>query len=287
MKAAEIIDKGDNLLQSVSGLDKTLFKTLITFLSRNTVGGKIRITPEDLAVLEDLIYADIKDSDYEETMAKYLELLTALENSISQEQASRNDLKVSTVNELWRANNLRNTLVDKIVYDLGAGGIREYYVKGLSQAVREADYFNLTIEDAVGRLQKVLIDESYTQSYLKNVAMDSLAQFDGAINDTVREAYGFDNLIYVTNTIETSRPFCIHLRDELKGKLTSEQLKQALNEYCPDGIPSQVKTQYTTHSGEVKTGKKGSGMIEGTRFDNFSQLRGGYGCRHRAIWVRK
>jgi hypothetical protein len=37
-----------------------------------------------LAILEDLIYADIKDSDYEETMSKYLGLITALENSISQ-----------------------------------------------------------------------------------------------------------------------------------------------------------------------------------------------------------
>jgi hypothetical protein len=287
MKASEIIDKGDSLLQSVSGLDKSLYKTLTTFLSKNVVGGRIRIKPEDLAILEELIYADIKDSDYEETMSKYLGLVTALENSISQEQANKNDLKVAQVKELWRGNELRNRLVDKIVYDLGAGGIKEYFVKGLSQIVREADYYNLTIEDAVGRLQKVLLDDGYTQKYIKSVAMDSLAQFDGAINDTVRDAYGFDTLLYITNTIETSRPFCIHVHDELGGKITGEQLKQALNEYCPDGIPSEQKVSYKTHSGEIKTGKKGSGMIQGTRYENFSQLRGGYGCRHRAIWVRK
>jgi hypothetical protein len=87
-------------------------------------------------------------------------------------------------------NELRGRLVDKIVYDLGAGGINEYLLR-VEPVVREADYYNLTIEDAVNRLQKVLIDDAYTQKYIKNVAMDSLAQFDGAINDTVRRTYGF------------------------------------------------------------------------------------------------
>jgi hypothetical protein len=102
----------------------------------------------------------------------------------------------------------------------------------------------------------------------------------------VRVAYELKDIIYVGNTIENTRPICAHLRDTLKGRITGEQLKQTLAEYCPNGIPSKKKITYTTVKGDEHTARKGSGMIEGTRYDNFAQLRGGYGCRHEAIWVR-
>jgi hypothetical protein len=116
--------------------------------------------------------------------------------------------------------------------------------------------------------------------------MDSLSQYDGAMNKMIADVYEFDNFIYVSNTIETSRPFCIHMRDDLGGRFSKDQLKIALNEYCPAGDPSDQTIEYKTHSGEVKRGKKGSGMIKGTTVENFVQLRGGYGCRHRCIPTR-
>lgn len=286
MTPSEIIDKGDKLLYSTSDLDKRIYKRLIKFLANNSIGGKVSVSNEDLAQIEDIIYNEVKDSNYEENISKYLALITALENSISQQQYDINRIKAQSIKDMWANNSLREGLVGKIVYGLGAGGIKDYFVKGLAQVIRDASYFNLTIDDAVDKLSKVLIDDEYTNRYLRQTSNDALSQYQGSMNDAVRVAYDLSDLIYVGNTIETTRPICAHLRDNLKGRITGEQLKSTLQEYCPNGIPSDKRITYKTVTGEEHTAKKGSGMIEGTRYDNFGQLRGGYACRHEAIWVR-
>ena len=286
MKPSEIIDKGDTILYSINDLDKRMYKRLVKFLANNSLGGKVSITNEDLAQIEDIIYDEVKSSEYEENIAKYLMLLNKLEDSISQQQFDINRIKAQNIKDLWNGDILKTKLRDKIVYDLGAGGIKDYFVKGIAEVVREANYFNLTIDDAIDRLGKVLIDDEYTNRYLQQTSRDALSQYQGAINDAVRVAYELKDIIYLGNTIENTRPICAHLRDTLKGRITGEQLKQTLAEYCPNGIPSKKKITYTTVKGDEHTASKGSGMIEGTRYDNFAQLRGGYGCRHEAIWVR-
>jgi hypothetical protein len=283
MTPEEIIKKGDSYLYSTTDLDKRMYKRLIKFLSSHTLGGKVNISNEDLAVLEDIIYNEVKDSDYQKNIGNYLGLLNALENAISEQQYEINRIKAQKIRDLWRGNDLRVKLQDKIIYDLGQGGIKDYFVKGLSQVVKDASFFNLTIDDAVEKLSKVLIDDDYTNRYIRQTANDALSQYQGAINDAVAVAYELDDILYIGNVIETSRPICSHLRDDLKGRIAKEQLIKVLNDYCPNGVPSESKITYTTVSGETHTKKKGSGMIEGTRYDNFRQLKGGYGCRHEAV----
>lgn len=286
MKPSEIIEKGDTILYSINDLDKRMYKRLVKFLANNTLGGKVNISNEDLAQIEDIIYDEVKSSDYEENISKYLLLLNKLEDAISQQQFEINRIKAQNIKDLWNGDILKTKLRDKIVYDLGVGGIKDYFVKGIAEVIREANYFNLTIDDAIDKLGKVLIDDEYTKRYLNQTSRDTLSQYQGAINDAVRVAYELKDILYIGNTIEATRPVCAHLRDTLKGKITSEQLKQTLSEYCPNGIPSDKRITYTTVNGDEHNAKKGSGMIEGTRFENFGQLRGGYACRHEAIWVR-
>lgn len=78
----------DKYLTDNTDLNKRIFKRLIKYLSENTVQGKIMMSAQDLAVLEDIIYEQIKESDYEENISKYLELITALDNAISKEKPS-------------------------------------------------------------------------------------------------------------------------------------------------------------------------------------------------------
>lgn len=282
MTTEEIIDKGDKYLYSNSDLDKRMYKRLLKFLASNSIGGKVSITNEDLAQLEDLIYDEIKQSNYEENIQNYLRLLTSLENAISEQQFKINRIRAQSIKDLWRGDDLRVKLQDKIVYDLGQGGMKDYFVKGLSKIVKDANFFNLTTDDAMDKLSKVLIDDEYTNRYLRVTVNDALSQYQGAMNDAVAVAYGFEDILYIGNPIETTRPVCAHLGITLKGKITKEQLLATLKEYCPNGVPSESKITYTTVSGETHTKKKGSGIIEGTRYDNFRQLRGGYGCRHEA-----
>lgn len=288
MTSHEIIVKGDDILLNVGKeLDDKIYKKILKFISLNLKDGKVSIDNKDLAIIDDIIFKTIKGTDYNEQLNKYLGLFDALTNAVSSEQAERNDLKVGAIKDLWKSSNVNSKIIDKVVYDLGANGMKDVFVKAISNIVRDSSYFNLDLQSAEAKLRTVLIDDKYTERYVRQTAMDSLSQYQGALNDEVRVAYDFTVMNYITNTIETSRPICIHIHDTLGGKITDTQLKQVLNEYCPKGIPSEKRVTYETHSGEKKQAKAGSGMIEGTVFDNFSQLKGGYGCRHTAIWVRK
>jgi len=286
MTSEEIIVQGDKYLADNTDLNKRIFKRLIKYLSENTVQGKIMMSAQDLAVLEDIIYEQVKESDYEENISKYLELITALDNAISKEQFERNRIKAQSIKDMWTSEQQRTVMIEKVVYDLGQNGLKEYFVKGISEVVRDANFFNLTLSDAVEQLQKVLVDDDYTTRYIRGTAGDALAEYAGAIEDKVAEVYELNTMLYIGNVIETSRPICDHIRDDLRGRVSREKLKQVLNEYCPNGKPSQQYIQYSTVSGEKYRAKKGAGMKEGTRIDNFSQLRGGWGCRHKAVWVR-
>lgn len=287
MTVSNIIEQGDKVLLGSYDLDERMYKRLLSFLAKNTTNGVISISKEDLAQVEDLIYKEVKDSNYEENITKFLTLFSKIEDAVSKEQSERNNIKAKAIKDLWNSVDTKTQFLDKVVYDLGQGGIKDYFVKGLSKVVREANYFNLTIDDAMAKLSNVLIDDNYTKRYIRTVAMDSLNQYAGAINDAVRVAYDLSDLLYIGNIIETSRPVCDHIRGTMKGRLTGDQLKEVLNTYCPNGIPSEKKITYTTVNGEEHTAKMGSGMIEGTKFENFGQLRGGYWCRHEAVWVKK
>ena len=288
MSPHDIITKGDNTLFRVGDtLDKKIFARISKFISQNTKGGKVDIDNNQLAIIDDIIIKEIRDSGYNVEVNNYIKLFTQLENAISQEQAEINNLKVSAVKELWNSSDIKQKIINKTLYDLGINGIKDVFVKAISEVVRDSTFFNLDLETAENKLRKLLVDDEYTARYLRQTTMDTLSQYDGAINNEVRIAYDFKIMNYITNTIETSRPICVHIHDVLGGKITEQQLKDTLAVYCPNGEPSKSQITYKVHTGEEKTAKKGSGMIDGTVFDNFTQLCGGYGCRHRAIWSRK
>ena len=244
------------------------------------------LSNEDLATLEDVLYKDIKDSGYNADISQYLALFSKIDDMVSDEQLKHNHIKRQAIKDLWNSSVKKKAILDKVVYDLGQQGIKDVYIKDLAKVVRDASFFNLTIDDAISRIEEKVINKGYTEAYIRKTAIDTISQYKGAINDEVRVAYDLTDMLYISNIIETSRPICTHIKNDMKGRVTSEQLKSILNEYCPNGVPSDKMITFTTVD-ETRTMKKGSGMIEGTRFENFAQNRGGYQCRHEAIFVRK
>lgn len=293
-KPSDIIKQGDDLLEKMKGLDKRMYKRMIKFLYENQKDGKVNISKEKLAGLEDILYKDVKDSEYQAQLLKYLTLFNQLSNSISQQQAEINQLKVDEVNKLWSNSDLNKNIMEKVVYDMGGQGIKQVFVKGLADAIRDTNFFNYDTETAVNYVKKFVVENSYTDRYLKQTVSDALHQFQGAMNNQIRIAHGFKRMRYVTGVIETSRPFCVHMKSYPNHIYTEDEIKKALDEYCPNGKPSETlvkgKRKYTDKNGNVTFKeamvRKGSGMIEGTVFDNFTQLVGGHGCRHEAIWTR-
>lgn len=81
---------------------------------------------------------------------------------------------------MWTSEQQRTVMiVKKVVYDLGQNGMKDYFVKGISEVVRDANFFNLTLSDAVEQLQKVLVDDDYTTRYIRGTAGDALGDMQG------------------------------------------------------------------------------------------------------------
>ena len=288
MSPHDIILKGDNTLFKVGDtLDKKIYARILKFISQNSNYGKVSIDKKELAILDDIILKEIRDSRYNVEINNYFKLFNELENAISKEQSEINNIKASKIKELWNDSAQKQFIIEKTVYDLGVNGIKDVFVKSISEVIRDANFFNLDLESAENKLRKLLVEDKYTERYVRQTTLDTLSQYDGAINNEVRVVYDLQIMKYITNTIETSRPICVHIHDVLGGSITEKQLKETLGIYCPKGTPSKSEITYKVHTGEEKTAKKGSGMIDGTIFENFTQLKGGYGCRHRAIWTSK
>lgn len=270
-----IIDKIPNLV------DRTVLKLLLKKVAQYSENGRFNIDANSLAVLEGELYDEIKKTDYNTLVDSYIKLFNVLDDKIIKEQVEINKLKASSIREFWDNSKGRAALLDKVFYDLGSSGMKDVFVKGLVNIARDINFTNMTTQQAVNLLELKITQNSYTQRYIRSTVFDALNQYDGAFNNEIREQYDLKNFIYVGNTIETSRAICIHLRNDLNGRFSEEKLKQVLNEYCPNGKPSDSKIKI-----DGKTYYKGGGMIEGTTFENFMQLRGGHGCRHRCLSTR-
>ncbi len=276
-----IIDKGDNVLKSLEKLDYKIYVKIIELLSKNVDGGILYLSNEDLANIEDIIKGVLKNSDYGLFAQNYYNLFDLLDKSIIAEQAKTNNLKVNELNKFWKGSVSNMGIRDRVKYDFLGEGFSKNFINGIAEVVREQGFFNRTIKEASEILQKKLVTESAFKKYANNTARDLLSQYDGAFNDEIKQKYDFKNIRYIGSLIETSRPFCSHIMDTYNGKLSIEQMENELDLFCPNGKPSQVKIEF--NDGLVK---RGSGMIEGTKIENISKLRGGYGCRHRLLYVR-
>lgn len=283
-KPQDIIEKGDDVLLQFKGTDSKLLAKVLQILAKNTIDGKVNIPNKDLALIEEILYDTLKESDYSDKANQYLGLFVKLQESMIKEQIEVNRLKRAEIEKLWSDDTARQKISEKVLYDLSEVGLKKNYITGLAEAIREQNYFNRTIEEATEILRSKM--DGYTENYLRGTVKDSLSMYDGAFQDKIRVTYGFENILYVGNVIETTRPICTRLRKDLKGRFSVEQLKKEVDNYCPQGKPSESKITYSTVSGKEYTKKKGAGMYEGTTIDNFSQFKGGHECRHRALPTR-
>ena len=86
--------------------------------------------------------------------------------------------------------------------------------------------------------------------------------------------------------MEESRPMCTHIRETYPNGMTIAEVNKVLNEFIPNGEPSDRQVKVINAKGKEVYRAKGSGLIEGTDITNITENRGGYNCRHNVKWVR-
>ena len=130
-------------------------------------------------------------------------------------------------------------------------------------------------------LEKILPKE--ITRYTTQITKGLFSVYDGAIQNTIKQKYNPTKGKYLNSLVESSRPFCIHMRETYGNKeITVEQLQKSLDEYCPKGIPSDKFIEI-----DGRKLRKGAGMLEGTTVQNFDINKGGAtnNCNHTWVWI--
>lgn len=163
--------------------------------------------------------------------------------------------------------------VNNTVEKLLNSGINKDFINPVRQALYRNIVLGADISDAEKTIEDYLLTKGKKQSHLlrytKQVARDSLSQYDGAIQSAIGNELGLDDYLYAGSLVEDSRGQCQHWVG--KRRLKWEELEEEIS---------------TALRGGFLGGNKCSGMIPDTTVDTFSVYRGGYNCRHRAIRIK-
>lgn len=108
-------------------------------------------------------------------------------------------------------------------------------------------------------------DNSKLAKYSKQVASDSITQFNSNYINTISSDLGLKHYYYKGTKIKDSREFC----KRIAGKYFTEA-----------SLKAYVQQQMT-----INGGKGWDGMVKGENWTNFPIYRGGYACRHYLIPV--
>lgn len=268
-----------------SGLEissKRLYDILLRELAQHTDSGTLRANEQRLAQLDSIIKEALKQSGYSKSTDAFF-LSFGRIDTYNDKYYSAQDMPITkALSESKYIPFLKETVIDT----LRGAGAKEGIIKPLENLLKQEIFLNKTYKEAADLLKIQLVDKPLLVRHAGTMATDALFKYNGAINQAVGSYYNLKYFFYIGSEIEATRPICDHIRDNFKGSISTDQLKVILDEYCPDGKPSEKMITYETVNGVVRTLKKGSGMYEGTTVDNFCINCGGYNCRHEVKWTR-
>jgi hypothetical protein len=112
-----------------------------------------------------------------------------------------------------------------------------------------------------------IIGEGRLVSYSKQIVSDTLHQTSRNLNKIMSESLDFEWYMYVGALVQTSRPLCVALIEDVEFIHQSEFARICRGE-LPDGDLVEI-----------------DGMIPGTSSTNFVINAGGYNCSHQCIMI--
>ncbi len=277
MTASAIIDEyHEQYIQKINVSSKKLYDILLRVLAEYADEGVLKANKAKLAELDSIIKQALRDSGYTKATDSYIGGFGKLEeyNDIYYQKEGLN------LNNAIKGSDIMKHLQDQVIENLRKGGAVENIIKPLENLIRQDVFLNRTYSQTADLLKEKLVVNSIMTSHVDTIAFDALNQYNGAINNEVRLKYDLKYFYYIGSEIENTRPFCDYIRKKYNGAISFEDLAKDLQEFCPNGIPSEKMITYETVNGVKQTKKKGSGMYEGTTVENFCINKGGHRCRH-------
>lgn len=300
-----LIESAEELFKDgLLGADAKLIDELKKLYTQFLQGGKLQFDALKLAELDSLIIEVIGLTDYRKITNAYLQNFEGIEEINKQIMKSVNGLSTELTGIALAENERIINNVEKVATQLRGSNSGLLTVKELVDGkivTRQIPYGNPSLDQLIAPLSDIMKEdiisgvsfesasERITQTIQKKelglsrwagqISRDALSQQDGLINNELRIEFGLDWITYAGTMKDTTRPFCYHMLTEAK-QIPYEDLAPILNEFIPNGVPSETSTNKTP-TGKEKA--KGSGMIPGTDESNFTIRRGGYNCRHIVI----
>lgn len=261
------------LQKDISNIEKQLLRDLEKIIDDYSVRGVLQYS-ENLSELENKILEALRKAGYPEAMNKFFEAFPLLGKSIFDEY------KISEIKS-QRQQRFINYATDQ----LRGKTFQNEVVNLFSETIRSGALNEMPRSQMVENLSKIITEKQPLSNYVTNTASTLIGQYDGVVNQDIFEKFKPTKFYYISSIVENSRPICDHIKDKFGSRSISiDELKVVLDEYAPNGVPSEDRITFETVNDKVRTMKKGSGMVDGTTVENFSIVRGGYNCRHQVRW---
>jgi hypothetical protein len=251
--------------------DKRLKELIKEFSVQGGLEVNSKLTQLSKEILKELKNAGI--SDLYIYMSAILENITTNNVDYYSKLSGAKDAIMKSDSAKFVSDTLKKNLIgsglETILAEKISNSIKPYILSG-ADFKTTSDILSKTIPKEISR-------------YTNQITKGAFSVYDGAIQNTLKQKYNPKKGKYIGGLIESSRPFCIHMKDKYGSRdITIDDLQKDLNEYCPKGIPSDTVIEI-----KGKKVKKGAGMIEGTTVANFDINKGGAtnNCYHEWRWI--
>lgn len=264
----------DGILARVRASEGALYRELLKLFDNVDVSaGRLKSSAKStafLAGLDDKIIAALKKAGYPQEVGTFVKSFDAIAQNIIDVHDEENGIRISQGQiEPFKKLEVQNT-INKLT---GAGIAKDFI-----NPIRQALYRNIMTGSTIADTEKMLREYVMTKGdgggdskllrYVKQVARDSVSQFDGSIQANIAQELGLNAKRYVGSLIVDSRGQCAKWVSENNGIIMVDDLAEEI---------AWAKGKHEWR------GRKTGGMIPDTTVNTFDIYRGGYNCRHRSI----
>lgn len=283
----------DIFFGKVTKIERAIFKLLESLLGgfdtssdrfRNIAANRRKLLSLDNAILSilgkaklgDEISVFLKNFDEVERLNRLL-----YEADLSKEDVSRLAEMDFDLEKKFIIDDITRALTDTNI-------IKANIVKPIRDIIFESVRFERTLEQTIEALRDEIITSDGSTSkvlrYVKQISQDGLSQYDGALNDAVRNELELDGFTYAGSVEKTTRQNCFDL---VRGVGKYEKFSLGGGKYRVSDIEEilSLAKRCEKHHTTLKQ-DCGNGFNSDVTPETFARYRMGYNCRHSVRYFR-
>lgn len=282
----ELMDSGiDSITESSAKAQELIYEFLSEYINNFEIIDGRFVSTQNYAARFGYIQKKIESilgDIYKPSVTEYLSIYTPIEEASINLHKTFNEIEL----DLDRIAPTRKVIYNEAEYYLKQA-IAPAYIQPVKYLLMQHVTRGITIRSSQRILEKWNKGEltgqlssgrptPRLQSYTTQIARDSAYQFHGTIQEKVRQEYDLKGGIYTGDIIKDSRPSCTWMVKQ-KRKFALSEITEILGGKIPKGgaeIAAQLNKPFL------------SGLIPGTKTENFPVFRFGYACRHSWFPVR-